>query len=232
MVIKFITAMYTMFLLVSPIFLYSKPIDDLPIVFNVIEESVNYSGTLNQTVIELEYVIDNQHHHGIKAVKIYFDATYNDVPVGSFNFEYNVDVMQFEVVNGDIRYAIGQANFDSIEITKVEVIQRTFFESYLSAILMGFFYMVILLIMWMFVDRHQEHYMSDVIEIFKTYWWAASLILIGIPLVLNVLSYLGKYHVLATPYGWVFFISCMISMIFVIFILWLYHYIMGKGIIK
>lgn len=180
------------------------------------------------TTLEITFNVQNDLNYDVKALNLSIDIYLDDVFVERFVTTLETDVIHRSYQTLDYDRTFNMTEFNRIEIASFSIVQATFFQTYSGTIFMGVFFSIVLFVMWMIGDINRGLILSEVNEILIDHWWKVLIITLLLPLLINLLIYFGRSQILSTLFGWVFFITAILSTITFYGILMLYHYIDGR----
>lgn len=196
---------------------------ELPVTFEY-----DYTLTTNvllEGILEIEVNVNNELNYDINYIILYIDIYQDDILVDQIFLTLETDIIHRSNQTVIFERSFDRVDFNHIEITSFSIAQATFFKSYSATIFMGVFFGFVLFVMWMVGDINRHLILSEVNEILKDHWWKVLIIVLIFPLIINILLFLFRLHVLSTIYGWVFYITSIISTITFYGILMLYHFV-------
>lgn len=223
---KILLSILTGFILFVSIDFVELKHPELPVTLSY-STTIEHDNYLQHSILELLLTVDNKLDYDIKEITLVLDTYLDDVFVEQVEFTFQTEIKHHKAEMIEVSYRFDNIYFDEIEIVSFSMVQATFFESYNGTITMGIFFSIALFVMWMIGDINRGLITSEVNEILKEYWWAALLIVVLLPALISFFIFVGRYYVLTTIFGWIFFITALISSTVMYGILMLYHYLKG-----
>lgn len=198
---------------------------DRPVEITKIEATPTMDFINEKTTLNLKLTIHNGHHNDINSTTLLIDTFLEGVFKERITMVIEDDIRHFYTLDVEKTQVFNDIFFDEITIVSIHTLEKTFFQSYITMIVLGLFYNFILLYMWLVFDRHQNYILSEVNEVLKKRWYYAIIIVLIIPMITNVLGLVGRYFLLSSIFGWVYYVTVIIT--FPVFYggLMLYHYL-------
>jgi len=196
--------------------------------FQVMEKNISTHTIFTGTTLEMGFNVVNDLNYDIGQIVLDVELLDDNIPVKEISIIIDIEVKHHEQLLGTIEKRYDYLFFDDINILSVHTVEESFFESYNVAINLGVFYIVIVFLMWLVNDIGNGYILSEVHQTFKNYWWAMLVLLVFVPIFLCVFSYLGRYEVLTTIYGWVLLIASLVTIPVMYLLLIIYHLIKEK----
>ena len=226
--------MKTLFVLFMSLILWVSPyisnheVEGKDVSLYVSEKRVSRSTTFAATKLEIDFNIVNNLNYDIGQIILDVELLDNDVPVKEVKVFIDIEVKHHNQRLGTVEETYDLLFFDDFNILSVRTVEESFFDSYDVAIKSGVYYIFIIFFAWLVIDVSNKYILSEVHQTFKDYWWLVIIFLVIVPIFMSFISYLGRYKVLITIYGWVLFISSLAAIPVFYLILVLYHLIKEK----
>lgn len=205
-----------------------QKVEGKEVFFLIMEKTVSRSATLAATKLEIDFNVVNNLNYDIGQIILDVELLDNDVPVKEVKIFIDIEVKHHTQLLGTVDKTYDLLFFDDFNIISVRTVEESFFDSYDVAIKSGVYYIFIIFFAWLVIDISNKYILSEVFQTFKDYWWFVLILLVIVPIFMSFFSYIGRYEVLTTFYGWVLFISSLAAIPIFYLIIILYHLIKEK----
>jgi len=226
--------MKMLFILIFSLFAYISPVisehevEGKNVYFQVMEKNISTNTNFAKTTLEMGFNVVNYLDYDVGQIVLDVELLNDNITVEEVNIIIDVEIKHHNQLIGTVERTFDHLVFDDLKIMSVHTVEESFFDSYDVAISLGVFYIVIVFLMWLINDIGNGYILSEVHQTFENYWWAMILLLLFVPIFLCVISYLGRYEVLTTIYGWVLFFASLATIPIMYLILVIYHLIKEK----
>jgi len=193
--------------------------------FELKKTTYNDYELLNYTQLKIEFYVQNDYHFNIKEVILDIDLYHEGVLVDSVTETMKVEVLNNSYIYSEHSMFKPNVQFDEIRLTDVRVTHYGFFHSYQPSIYFALLYNFILLFGIYILTKHKYLTFSEFKDFIVDHKWLTILVTIIIPLVILLISYIGRYHLLLSIYGWVYYIVTLLCLPLVYAIVFVYHVI-------
>lgn len=201
--------------------------------FKSVSETISVDVNKRQTTLEMAYIINNNHSRDLSSIALRLDVYLEGNHQKEVNFVIPLEVKHHRSMGDTYEYVYEDLFFDEVRLVSYTVYDKSFLASYDNTIFLGVFFNVVLVFAYYVAMKSNQYLLSDLNDVLIYQWYYSVPVVVGIPAIVSMLTFVGRYEVLGTIYGWIYFLASILSfpLFYLAFVIY-HHFRDNKIIIK